>query len=108
MPNQYQMEINPFVISVNDVGPCVADIFKDPFKYNGKRIGLAGDKLTVDQVCTTFSKHLKPKQFENTKTSHEEFSKFGFPGATELAHMFHFYQLKDNLRDVELIKKLNP
>ncbi|KAL3848418.1 hypothetical protein ACJMK2_019276 [Sinanodonta woodiana] len=97
-----------FVISVNDVGQCVAEIFKDPSKYNGKMLGLAGDKLTVDQVCATFSKHLKPKKFENTKISHEEFAKLTFPGAADLAHMFHFYQLKENLRDVELTKKLNP
>ncbi|KAL3848421.1 hypothetical protein ACJMK2_019279 [Sinanodonta woodiana] len=97
-----------FVISVNDLGPCVAEIFKDPSKYNGKRIGLAGDELTVDQVCAILSKHLKPKQFENTKTSYEDFAKLGFPGAAELAYMFHFYQLKDNLRDVALTKKLNP
>ncbi|KAL3848408.1 hypothetical protein ACJMK2_019266 [Sinanodonta woodiana] len=96
-----------YMMAVNDVGPWVVEILKDPANYKGKKLHLAGDKLTLDQVCATFSKHLTPKQFQYVPMSVEDFAKMPFPGAEEMANMFHFYQLKaDNLRDVALTRKL--
>ncbi|KAL3848411.1 hypothetical protein ACJMK2_019269 [Sinanodonta woodiana] len=96
-----------YMMAVNDVGPWVVEILKDPAKYKGKKLHLAGDKLTLDQVCDTLSKHLKPKQFQYVPVSVEDFAKMPFPGAEEMANMFHFFQLKaDNFRDVALTRKL--
>ncbi|KAK3602151.1 hypothetical protein CHS0354_036893 [Potamilus streckersoni] len=98
-----------YLMAVNDVGHWVVEILKDPLKYKGKKLHLAGDKLTLDQVCAILSKHLKPKQFEYVPITVEDFAKLPFPGAEELAYMFHFYQLKaDNFRDVAFTKKLYP
>ncbi|KAK3602148.1 hypothetical protein CHS0354_036890 [Potamilus streckersoni] len=98
-----------YMMTVSDVGPWVVEILKDPLKYKGKKLHLAGDKLTLDQVCATLSKHLKPKQFEYVPIAVEDFAKSSFPGAEEMANMFHFYQLKaDSLRDVALTRKLYP
>ncbi|KAL3848417.1 hypothetical protein ACJMK2_019275 [Sinanodonta woodiana] len=96
-----------YLMAAYDIGHCVTEIFKDPIKYKGKKLNLAGDKLTIDQVCATFTKHLMPKQFQYSAISVEEYAKMSFPGAEEMSNMFHYFQLKsDDLRDVPMTRKL--
>ncbi|KAL3848424.1 hypothetical protein ACJMK2_019282 [Sinanodonta woodiana] len=98
-----------YMISVQDLGPCVVEIFRDPMKYVGKKIGLAGDKLTIEQLCSTLSENMASKQFQNTEITVEQYAKLSFPDAQFLANMFQFYQLReDDLRDVKLTRQLNP
>ncbi|XP_043861334.1 nmrA-like family domain-containing protein 1 [Dromiciops gliroides] len=93
-------------ISVADVGPAVASIFRSPEEFMGKAVGLSAEALTVQQYADILSKALG-KVVKDPKITPEAYEKLGFPGAKELADMMRFYHMKPD-RDVKLTHKLNP
>ncbi|XP_042654461.1 nmrA-like family domain-containing protein 1 [Tyto alba] len=93
-------------MAVEDVGPVVCCLLKSPEEYVGKVIGLSAGKLTEAEYATVLSQQTG-KTVKASKISPEEYEKHGFPGAKELAAMFHFYALKPD-RNVDLTMKLNP
>ncbi|XP_028393775.1 nmrA-like family domain-containing protein 1 [Dendronephthya gigantea] len=104
----YPMEGKPmYLMDVTDLGECVASIFNDPESYAGQMIEVSTEFLTIEQLCEVLSKVLAPRVFKDSKLTTDQFAKFGFPGAEEMAAMFKLYQ-KGIERDIALTKKLNP
>ncbi|XP_001377212.2 nmrA-like family domain-containing protein 1 [Monodelphis domestica] len=93
-------------ISVADIGPAVASIFRSPEEFLGKAVGLSAEALTVQQYADILSKTLG-KVVKDSKITPEAYEKLGFPGAKEMADMMRFYHMKPD-RDVQLTHKLNP
>ncbi|XP_045849095.1 nmrA-like family domain-containing protein 1 isoform X1 [Meles meles] len=93
-------------ISVTDLGPVVLSLLKKPEEYVGQNIGLSTCKHTAAEYAALLSKHTG-KAVRDAKVTPEDYEKFGFPGARDLANMFRFYALKPD-RDIELTLRLNP
>uniref|UniRef100_A0A5F8GH01 NmrA-like family domain-containing protein 1 n=1 Tax=Monodelphis domestica TaxID=13616 RepID=A0A5F8GH01_MONDO len=93
-------------ISVADIGPAVASIFRSPEEFLGKAVGLSAEALTVQQYADILSKTLG-KVVKDSKITPEAYEKLGFPGAKEMADMMRFYHMRPD-RDVQLTHKLNP
>jgi uncharacterized protein YbjT (DUF2867 family) len=98
-------------IAVEDIGKCAYGVFKNPDKYIGKRIGVAGEHLTVTDMAKELSTALGEEVIYN-KVTPEQYRGFGFPGAEDLGNMFQFYadfaEEFKSLRDVTVSKELNP
>ena len=94
-------------VSVENAGAAIASIFAQPEKYTGKIIGLSGDRLTVKEYIDIVSS-VTGKKIQVTSISVEDYAKLPFPGADDLAAMFHFYVKGNPDRDQELTKKLHP
>ena len=93
-------------ISVYDGGPIVASIFAQPGKFIGKKIGLSGDRMTFKEYIDIISKVTGQAITVNTITV-DSYAKL-FPGADDLAAMFHYYDNGNPDRDIKLSKQLNP
>lgn len=98
-------------IASDDIGKCAYGIFKKGEELIGKKIGLAGDHLTIQQMANMFSKALGEEVVYNN-VSFDVFRSFGFPGADDVGNMFQFYHdFEDDvngLRDIDFTKSLNP
>ncbi len=98
-------------ISAGDIGKCAYGIFKNPDKYIGKRVGIAGEQLTCDTMAKELSASLGAPVAYNSVTP-AQYRGFGFPGAEDLGNMFQFYadfeKEFETLRDVQQSKELNP
>ncbi|GKY90376.1 hypothetical protein MPSEU_000011600 [Mayamaea pseudoterrestris] len=85
------------MIDVADIGKAAYNIFKDP-SLKGKRIAIAGDQLTGEEICTIMS-DATGKEFKFNRVDYEAFKGFGFPGAEELGNMFWFWDVSGNYGD---------
>lgn len=97
-------------IASEDIGKCAYAILKRGNEFIGKKIGLASDHLTIQQMANLFTNALGEEVVYN-KVSFDTFRSFGFPGADEAGNMFQFYHDCDKdvngLRNVEFTKSLN-
>jgi len=98
-------------ISSEDIGKCAYGIFKKGNELIGKRIGVAGEHLTGNEMADALSKALGEPVLYN-KVTPAVYRGFGFPGADDLGNMFQFYdefekQLNET-RDVSFTKQLDP
>jgi uncharacterized protein YbjT (DUF2867 family) len=98
-------------IASEDIGKCAYGVFKNPAKYIGKRVGVAGEQLTLSTMADKLAKSIGEPVTYNSVTP-EQYRGFGFPGAEDLGNMFQFYadfegEFK-NWRDVDASKELNP
>jgi hypothetical protein len=97
--------------SGGDVGQCAYGIFKDPGKWTGKRVGIAGEHLTGSQMAAKYGKALGIECGYNAVTP-DLYRSFGFPGAEDIGNMFQFYRdFSDYFggsRSVETSRALNP
>ena len=98
-------------IAAEDIGKCAYGILKKGSSYAGKRIGIAGDHLTGNEMAKALSSALNKDVFYN-EVSPEQFRSFGFPGADDLGNMFQFYRdfadECNKTRDLGSSKELNP
>jgi uncharacterized protein YbjT (DUF2867 family) len=98
-------------IAAEDIGKCAYGIFKKGQELVGKKVGVAGDSLTGQQMADALTRALGEKVMYN-KISPATFRSFGFPGAEDLGNMFQFYdEFADELnktRDIRYSKQLNP
>ncbi|MEO6289292.1 MAG: NmrA/HSCARG family protein [Ginsengibacter sp.] len=98
-------------ISAEDIGKCAFGIFKKGTALVGKRVGIAGDDLTCDEMAEAFSRALGEEVKYNAVTP-EMYRSFGFPGADDLGNMFQYYQEFEKefseARDVHYSRELNP
>lgn len=98
-------------IAAGDIGKCAYGIFKKGKMMIGKRIGIAGDQLTCDEMAQSLSKALGQEVKYNEITP-EQYRGFGFPGAEDLGNMFQFYrdfdEVCNNTRNVAFSRELNP
>ena len=98
-------------IAAEDIGKCAYGIFKKGTEMVGKRIGIAGEQLTGNEMADGLSKALGEQVVYN-KVPAEVYRSFGFPGADDLGNMFQFYdefeKELNKTRDVSMSKQLNP
>lgn len=97
-------------IVAEDIGRCAYGVFKKP-EFIGKRVGIAGDHLTGQQLADAFTKHLGEKVVYNA-VPFDVYRGFGFPGADDLGNMFQFYSECNEefkaARSVDFSRSLNP
>jgi uncharacterized protein YbjT (DUF2867 family) len=98
-------------IAASDIGKCAYGIFKGKERFIGKRIGIAGEQLTIAEMAKGVSKVLGEEVTYNEVTP-EQFRGFGFPGADDVGNMFQFYrdfeEVCNRSRNVQQSKELNP
>mmetsp|Transcript_26172 Transcript_26172/g.45010 ORF Transcript_26172/g.45010 Transcript_26172/m.45010 type:complete len:467 (-) Transcript_26172:91-1491(-) len=102
------MSTKPFyMFSVEDLGGIVAKVFEKPNEYIGKTVGVAGDFLTGPFLVRTFMK-VTQKAARYEAAPYSSLKKAGFPGATERADMFRFFQEFQPQRDINECRKIYP
>jgi uncharacterized protein YbjT (DUF2867 family) len=98
-------------IGAGDIGKCAYGIFKDPSRWIGKTVGVAGDHLTGNQMAAVYSKALGEPVSYNA-VPFDVYRGLGFPGAEDLGNMFQFYaEFEDyfcGARSLETSRALNP
>ena len=77
-------------IAAEDIGKCAYGIFKNPDKYIGQYVGVAGEHLTGQQMAEGLTKALGQPVYYN-KIPASVFRSFGFPGVDDLGNMFQVY-----------------
>lgn len=98
-------------IAAEDIGKSAYGIFKKGKAFIGKKVGLAGEQLTGEEMASELTKALgQPVIYNNIPAS--VYRSFGFPGADDLGNMFQFYddfeEQVNALRDVPASQELNP
>ncbi len=98
-------------VSAEDIGKTAYGIFKAGEKYIGKRVGVAGEHLTIKEMAEKLSKALG-KEVVYNEVSPDTFRSFGFPGADDIGNMFQHHRdfQKDYLeiRNIDICRSLNP
>lgn len=98
-------------IAAEDIGKSAYGIFKKGKEFIGKKVGLAGQQLSGDEMAAELTKALGQPVIYN-KIPASVYRSFGFPGADDLGNMFQFYddfeEQVNALRDVPASKELNP
>jgi uncharacterized protein YbjT (DUF2867 family) len=98
-------------IATEDIGKCAYGIFKRGEELAGKKIGVAGEQLTGQQMANALTRALGEEVVYN-KIPAAAYRSFGFPGAEDLGNMFQFYDEFETevnkVRDVSFSKQLNP
>jgi uncharacterized protein YbjT (DUF2867 family) len=98
-------------IASEDIGKCAYGIFKMGTKMIGRKVGIAGEHVTGDEMAKGLTKVLgEPVSYNKVPAS--VYRSFGFPGADDLGNMFQFYdEFESELnttRNVQFSKELNP
>ena len=98
-------------IAVDDIGKAALAIFKKGKEFIGKTVGISGDNLTIAQMAAALTKALG-QEVRYQEVSPEEYRKFGFPGAEDMANMFQFKrdfeQVFCGARNPAVARSLNP
>ena len=99
-------------IAAEDIGKVAYAIFKAGGEYVGKRVGIFGEALTIDEMGKILSKTLGVGPIQYNAVDADAYRGFGFPGADEMGNMFQVYRdfEKEVLgaRSQQEAKKLNP
>lgn len=99
-------------IAAEDIGKAVYGIFKAGAPYFGKRVGIASESLTIEEMGRKISKALGIGPITYHAVEPDAYRRFGFPGAEEMGNMFQVY--RDFEKEVvaaripELTRSLNP
>jgi len=98
-------------IAVEDIGKFAYGIFKDRDRFVGKRIGVAGDHLSGQDIADAFTRALGEEVRYNDVPA-DVYRSFGFPGADDVGNMFQFKRdFEDDYcgaRDLALVRELDP
>jgi uncharacterized protein YbjT (DUF2867 family) len=98
-------------IAAQDIGGCCLGIFKRGRELLGKRVGIAGQHLTGDEMAAAMTQAFG-KTVTYQAVPFEVYRQLGFPGADDLGNMFQFkHDFNDmfcGARDVTLSRSLNP
>ena len=98
-------------IAVEDIGKCALGLFKRDSECIGKTVGVAGEHLTGAQMAAALTQALGQEVRYNA-VQPDEYAKFGFPGADDLANMFHFKRDFQSdyigMRSLTFSRALNP
>jgi uncharacterized protein YbjT (DUF2867 family) len=99
-------------IAAEDIGKIAYGIFKAGKSYVGKRVGAAGEHLTVDEMGAKLSRHLGIGPIQYNGVEPAVYRTFGFPGADEMGNMYQVYRDFEKqilaARDVSQARALNP
>ena len=98
-------------IAAADIGVCAAALFRDSRAFVGRRVGIAGEHLTGQQMADALARALgEPVSHEAMEPA--DYAKLGFAGAAELANMFRFKRdFQDEYcaaRDPAVARALHP
>jgi len=98
-------------VASEDIGRCAYGIFKRGDAMIGKRVGVAGEQLTGDEMAAGLSKAIgEPVRYNSVDPA--TYRAFGFPGADDLGNMFQFYRDFEkefaDWRNVDESRALNP
>jgi len=98
-------------IAAEDIGRCALGVFGRGKEFIGKRIGIAGEFLTGQQMAAALAETLD-QAVRYEAVPHEVYRGLGFPGADDLGNMFQFKHDFESVfcgnRDLALSKSLNP
>jgi hypothetical protein len=93
-----------------DIGKRAYGILKKAGdKFKGKKVYVAGDIITCAEMMKICSE-VTGKKFTYSTVDRETYASFGFPGADDLANMFHYNANDKNFnghRDLAASKALN-
>ncbi len=97
-------------IAAEDIGRCAYPIFRDPARFVGETVGIAGEHTTGAQLAAGLSDVFgEPVRYQHVPA--EVFRELPFPGADLAANMFQFVA-EDNgygsRRHVAVARELNP
>jgi uncharacterized protein YbjT (DUF2867 family) len=99
-------------IAAADIGQVAYSIFKAGPAYIGKRVGIASEHLTIEQIGAQLSKALSVGPITYHAVSADAYRGFGFPGADEMGNMFQVYRDFEKevtgARDTAATRKLHP
>ena len=98
-------------IAAGDIGKCAYGIFKKGESLIGKKVGIAGEHITCQQMAVELTKALGEEVKYNEVTP-AVYRSFGFPGADDLGNMFQFKhdfaEYYCGARSIDFSKSLNP
>lgn len=98
-------------IGSDDIGKCAYGVFKKGSELFGKTIGIAGGKLSGNEMAEKLTTALGKKIMYNN-VSPEIYRSFGFPGADDLGNMFQFKRDFNEdynvIRNIDFSLELNP
>ena len=87
-------------------------IFKAGAPYFGKRVGIASENLTIDEMGQKLSRALGIGPVRYHAVEADAYRKLGFPGADEMGNMFQVYRDFEKeitgARIPALTRSLNP
>jgi uncharacterized protein YbjT (DUF2867 family) len=99
-------------IAVEDIGKTAYGIFKAGNQYIGKKVGIYGEALTIEEMGKKLASALGLPSVYYHAAEADEYRGYGFPGADEMGNMFQYYRDFDDkffaLRDVNTARSLNP
>jgi uncharacterized protein YbjT (DUF2867 family) len=99
-------------IAVEDIGKVAYGILKAGDQYIGKRVGIAGESLSFQEMSQRLEKGLGISPVKFTPVDADVFRGFGFPGADEYGNMFQMYRDFEKevnaARSIDEARKLNP
>ncbi|GET00876.1 NmrA-like family domain-containing protein 1 [Rhizophagus clarus] len=104
----------PMVDVENDTGPIVAKIIEEgATKWNGKKISVAGEYVTLKHVVDVLTK-VTGKTYKLKTLNDENLKEFSFLDNNELKQMhkwfvdYGLFGLDNEVKDISLAKKLHP
>ena len=93
-------------IDKDDIGRAAYGIFKGGSQYIGKRIGIAGEHVSFDEMSQKLSKGLGVGPVKYTALDANLFRSFGFPGADEYGNMFQVYRdFEKEVNEIRSVEK---
>jgi len=99
-------------IAAEDIGKVAYGIFKAGQEHIGKRVGITGENLTVDEMGEKLSKGLGIGKVKYNAVDADVYRGFGFQGADEMGNMFQVYRDFEKqvigARSADVARKLNP
>src|SRR5262249_50307 len=99
-------------IAAEDIAKSAYGIFKAGQEYLGKRVGITGENLTLDEIGEKLSKGLGIGKVKYNAVDADVYRGFGFPGADEYGNMFQVYRDFEKqvlgARSADVARKLNP
>src|SRR5215510_4227706 len=99
-------------IAAEDIGKVAYGILKAGQQYVGKKVGIYGEALTIDEMGQKLANGIGIPAPHYHAAEADEYRGYGFPGADEMGNMFQYYRDFDKeffaLRDLGTAKSLNP
>ena len=98
-------------MAAEDIGRCALGIFQRGSEYIGKKVGVAGQHLTGEQMASSLSIAFG-QEVKYSAIPHDVYRTFDFPGAEDLGNMFQFkHDFQEDFcgaRDLDFSRSVNP
>jgi uncharacterized protein YbjT (DUF2867 family) len=98
-------------IATEDIGRSAYGVFRQGISSVGKRVGIAGESLSGEEMAAKMSRALGRK-VEFVDVPFDVYRGLGFPGAEDAGNMFQFHAILGDeflgYRDAKVARALNP